>query len=73
MQRLGSSCSSWQLSLGAGALVALLFGLMVIITPSLGPVLATVAVVAGALAVAGLLGWAGRNRLVAAMKRPEER
>lgn len=60
-------------SLGAGALVALLFGLMVVITPSLGPALATVAVVAGALAVAGLLGWAGRNRLAAAMKRPEER
>jgi hypothetical protein len=60
-------------SLAAGALVALLFGLMIIATPYLGPAAATALVVVSALAVAALLGWAGTNRLRNALKRPEDR
>lgn len=60
-------------SLAAGSLVALLFGLMIIITPYLGPIFATAVVVCSALAIAALLGWAGTNRLRNALKRPEDR
>lgn len=60
-------------SLAAGALVALLFGLMIMITPYTGAITATALVVGGAVLLAGLLGWAGTNRLRNALKRPEDR
>lgn len=61
------------ISLAAGALIALLFGLMMMITPYTGAMAATALVVGGALVVAALLGWAGTNRLRNALKRPEDR
>jgi Putative Actinobacterial Holin-X, holin superfamily III len=60
-------------SLAAGALVALLFGLMIMLTPYFGAMAATAVVFTGSLIISGLLGWAGTNRLRNALKRPEDR
>jgi Putative Actinobacterial Holin-X, holin superfamily III len=57
------------LVLAFGALLALLVGLMLVLQPMLGTGWAVMAVVIGAVAVAGLIGWLGYAR----MKRLFER
>jgi hypothetical protein len=50
-------------SLGAGSLIALLIGLILLLQDALGLGGAVAAVVAGGLVLAGLLGWLGGRRL----------
>lgn len=49
--------------LGQSAMVALLVGLIFALSPALGPLWATLVVVAGALAVAGLFLWVAIGKL----------
>lgn len=58
------------LVLALGAVGALLVGLVLILQPLIGTALAVLAVVAGALLIAGLLGWLAARR-AAAMFREE--
>ena len=60
-------------SLAAGALVALLFGLMQVIAPRIGQGAAVTLVVLAAIAISALLGWVGTRRIRDAFKRPEDR
>lgn len=60
-------------SLGAGALVALLFGLMMVIAPHIGQGPATTLVFLAAVAIAAALGWTGTRRIRNAFKKPEDR
>lgn len=60
-------------SLAAGALVALLFGLMQVIAPRIGQGAAVTVVVLMAVAISALLGWMGTRRIRGAFKRPEDR
>lgn len=60
-------------SLGAGALVALLFGLMMVIAPIIGQGWATMVIFTVAAGLSALLGWAGTRRIRNAFKKPEDR
>lgn len=51
--------------LALAALIALLVGLILTLATLIGPGLATLAVVVGALAIAGVLGIVGKGRLAA--------
>ncbi len=60
-------------SLGAGALVALLFGVMMVIAPYIGQGWATILVFVVAAGLSALLGWVGTRRIRNAFKKPEDR
>lgn len=56
-----------------GSLLALPFGLMVVLSPLLTPAGAVAAVTLGLILIGGVLVWAGTRRIKAALKRPEDR
>jgi Putative Actinobacterial Holin-X, holin superfamily III len=56
-----------------GSLLALPFGLMVVLSPLLTPAGAVAAVTLGLILIGGMLVWAGTRRIKAAFKRPEDR
>lgn len=60
-------------ALAGGSLIALLVGLIILLTPAIGAGYATIAVVGGAILLALLLLWAGTRRLRGAFKKPDER
>lgn len=51
-----------------GAAIALIVGLLLVLTPLVGPALATLIVVTSALLLAGVLGWMAYKRLQHAMR-----
>jgi Putative Actinobacterial Holin-X, holin superfamily III len=61
------------ISLVAGALVFLLFGIMMVLAPRIGPGWSLIIVFVASLSIAALLGWTGTRRLRNAFKRPEDR
>jgi hypothetical protein len=61
------------ISLIAGALIALLVGLIILLSPRIGVGSAVAAIVGGSFLLALLLLWAGSRRLRGAFKKPEER
>jgi Putative Actinobacterial Holin-X, holin superfamily III len=56
------------LALAAGALIALLLGMILVLRPYAGTGGAVAIVVGGGIVVAGLLGWAGSRRIKRAVR-----
>jgi hypothetical protein len=65
--RLGLALAAVALLLVLGAFIALVVGILLTLSPIVGPGFATLITFFGMLLIAGLLGWLGFGRVKAAM------